>query len=112
VTRAAAGPKTLFILDEPTTGLHPADIARLLDCLHSLVDLGHSLLVIEHNLQVIASADWVIELGPEAGVRGGRIVAEGSPELVARTPTHTGRVLQDLPLFEDRKPSSPAPSDP
>jgi excinuclease ABC subunit A len=112
VTRAAAGPKTLFILDEPTTGLHPADIARLLDCLHSLVDLGHSLLVIEHNLQVIASADWVIELGPEAGDRGGRIVAEGSPESVARTPTHTGRVLQDLKLFEDRQPSSPAPSDP
>ncbi len=84
----------LFILDEPTTGLHFDDIQKLLGCFRRLLDGGASLLVIEHNLDVIKSADWVIDLGPEGGERGGRVVATGTPEQVARNPhSHTGRFL-------------------
>jgi len=80
---------TLFVLDEPTTGLHFDDIARLMLCLNALVDAGNSVLMIEHNLDVIKCADYVIDLGPEAGPAGGRIVAEGTPEELAKNPRST-----------------------
>jgi excinuclease ABC subunit A len=86
--------RTVYILDEPTTGLHFADVDRLLGVLRRLVELGNTVLVIEHHLDVIRCADWVVDLGPEGGEAGGRIVAEGPPEVVARAHEgHTGRVL-------------------
>jgi excinuclease ABC subunit A len=93
--RKAAG-SSLYVLDEPTTGLHPADIERLMDLLERLADEGHTVIVVEHALDVIARADWVIDLGPEGGVRdGGQLVAAGPPAEIARHPTsHTGRALQ------------------
>jgi excinuclease ABC subunit A len=94
--RRAAG-STLYLLDEPTTGLHPADTARLLGVLQRLVEAGNTVAVIEHNLDVIKTADWVIDLGPEGGEAGGRVVAEGTPERVAGTPASlTGRYLRPL----------------
>jgi excinuclease ABC subunit A len=89
--------RTLYILDEPTTGLHFADIAKLLDVLNKLRDSGNTVLVIEHNLDVIKSADWVIDLGPEGGGAGGRIVAEGTPEQVAQSKqSYTGEFLKNV----------------
>ena len=92
-----SGGHTLYILDEPTTGLHADDIGRLLGVLQKLVDLGHTVLVIEHNLDVVKTADWVIDLGPEGGAAGGQIVVAGTPEEVARCETsYTGRWLREV----------------
>ena len=89
--------KTLYILDEPTTGLHFHDIAQLLDVLHRLRDDGNTIVVIEHNLDVIKTADWIIDLGPEGGSGGGTIVATGTPEEVAKNKkSHTGRFLKGV----------------
>ena len=88
------GKHNLYILDEPTTGLHFADIDRLLDCLNRLVDNGHTVVVIEHNLDVIKTADHVIDLGPEGGHNGGELIVSGTPERVASCKkSHTGRFL-------------------
>jgi excinuclease ABC subunit A len=95
LARQATG-NTLYILDEPTTGLHFEDVRMLLEVLHRLVDRGNTVLVIEHNLDVIKTADWIIDLGPEGGEKGGLVVAEGPPEVVAQVPgSHTGEFLRD-----------------
>jgi len=88
---------TLYVLDEPTVGLHMADVEKLIRVLHRLVDAGNTVVVIEHNLDVIADADWIVDLGPEGGDGGGRIVAHGSPEEVGATRgSHTAAVLKDF----------------
>lgn len=96
LSRRSTG-KTLYILDEPTTGLHSDDVKRLLNILGRLVDGGNSMIIIEHNLHVIKSADWIIDMGPEGGMKGGQIVAEGTPEDLARSAkTPTGKYLKQL----------------
>jgi excinuclease ABC subunit A len=96
LSRRATG-RTLYILDEPTTGLHFEDVKKLLDVLHELVSTGNTVIVIEHNLEVIKTADWIVDLGPEGGDKGGRIVAQGTPEDVARVKaSHTGQYLAPL----------------
>jgi excinuclease ABC subunit A len=107
LSRRATG-KTLYILDEPTTGLHFHDVAKLLEVLHQLVDAGNTVAVIEHNLEVIKTADWVIDLGPEGGDGGGRVVAEGRPEDVAKAAdSYTGKFLAEL---LKRRPAKRAPA--
>ncbi|WP_144683698.1 excinuclease ABC subunit UvrA [Cellulosimicrobium sp. TH-20] len=103
--------RTIYVLDEPTTGLHFEDIRKLLGVLQSLVDKGNSVLVIEHNLDVIKSADWVVDMGPEGGSGGGKVVAQGTPEQVARVEaSHTGRFLAEILEGHDPVPVGPAPS--
>ncbi len=88
--------RSLYLLDEPTTGLHLADIGRLLDILHRLVDAGNTVVVVEHNLELIKTADWVIDLGPEGGAAGGRLIGEGTPEQIAQIPgSYTGQFLKE-----------------
>ncbi|PKO71858.1 MAG: excinuclease ABC subunit A [Betaproteobacteria bacterium HGW-Betaproteobacteria-14] len=99
---------TLYVLDEPTVGLHMADVEKLIRVLHRLVDGGNTVVVIEHNLDIMAEADWIIDLGPEGGEAGGRIVAQGAPEKVAKAASHTGRILADF-LRERSKPLQSSP---
>jgi excinuclease ABC subunit A len=95
--------KTMYILDEPTTGLHAADIHRLLQVLHRLVDNGSTMVVIEHNLDVIKTADYIIDLGPEGGDKGGQVVATGTPEQIVQVEeSYTGQYLKPV-LERDRQ---------
>ncbi|HQR49801.1 MAG TPA: excinuclease ABC subunit UvrA, partial [Steroidobacteraceae bacterium] len=98
LARLRSGQRTLYVLDEPTVGLHMADVEKLVHVLHRLVDAGNTVVVIEHNLDVIAEADWIVDLGPEGGSGGGRIVAQGAPEQVAKATakSHTARVLKSF----------------
>ena len=91
--RGNKAPHTLYVLDEPTVGLHMQDVEKLIHVLHRLVNGGHSVVVIEHDLDVIAEADWIIDLGPEGGHEGGKIVAACTPEELVRKKTHTGVAL-------------------
>ena len=101
LSRRSTG-RTLYILDEPTTGLHFEDVRKLLEVLHELVEQGNTVVVIEHNLDVIKTADWIIDIGPEGGDGGGRIVATGTPEQVAKVAdSHTGRYL--APMLKARR---------
>jgi len=96
LSRRSTG-RTLYILDEPTTGLHFHDVAQLLDVLHELVDQGNTMIVIEHNLEVVKTADWIVDMGPEGGDAGGEVVAEGAPEEIARNPkSYTGAYLKPV----------------
>ena len=89
--------ETLYILDEPTTGLHFQDVRMLLNVLQRLTDAGNTVVIIEHNLDVVKTADWVIDIGPEGGSGGGEVVAAGSPEKVAKNErSHTGRYLKEM----------------
>ncbi|MBV8124662.1 MAG: excinuclease ABC subunit A, partial [Paucibacter sp.] len=91
--RGQKAPHTLYVLDEPTVGLHMADVERLIRVLHRLVSGGHSVVVIEHDLDVMAEADWIIDLGPEGGAAGGQVVVAGTPEAVVASGSHTGQAL-------------------
>jgi excinuclease ABC subunit A len=89
---------TLYVLDEPTVGLHMADVEKLVHVLHRLVDAGNSVIVVEHNLDMMAEADWIIDMGPEAGIGGGKVVAAGTPSEIARQTkkSHTGAVMAEF----------------
>ncbi|MFC1707959.1 excinuclease ABC subunit A, partial [Planctomycetota bacterium] len=100
--------RTLYVLDEPSTGLHFEDIRKLLAVLQKLVDGGNTMVVIEHNLDIVKVADWIIDLGPEGGDGGGRLVAEGPPEELARSEaSYTGRFLRDVLARHGRVAASP-----
>jgi len=100
--------RTVYVLDEPTTGLHFEDIRKLLQVLQGLVDKGNTVIVIEHNLDVIKNADWIVDMGPEGGSGGGRVIAEGTPEQVAEVPeSHTGRFLGPVLAKSARTPDRP-----
>ena len=108
LSKRATG-RTLYMLDEPTTGLHFHDIAKLLEVLHELVDSGNTVVVIEHNLEVIKTADWIVDMGPEGGDGGGEVVGTGTPEdIAANARSHTGRYLKDV--MARRKPTKRKPS--
>ena len=95
--------RTLYLLDEPTTGLHFEDVSKLLEVIHRLTDLGNSVIIIEHNLDVIRNADWIIDLGPEGGEDGGRLVAQGTPDQVSKIKkSYTGQALLEY-LNRSRK---------
>jgi len=94
----------IYTLDEPTTGLHPYDVDKILRLLHRLVDNGNTVIVIEHNMDVIASSDWVIDMGPDGGDRGGHIVFEGTPEDLIKHPTsYTGKYLKEHTSYQKRE---------
>jgi excinuclease ABC subunit A len=94
--RGNKAPHTFYVLDEPTVGLHMADVDKLIHVLHRLVNAGHSVLVIEHDLDVIAEADWILDLGPEGGKAGGQVVASATPEQVVKLATPTGQALKPV----------------
>ena len=93
-TRLRTSLGTVYVLDEPTVGLHMNDVAKLIDVLKRLVANGNTVVVIEHNLDVMAEADWIIDLGPEAGSQGGQLCGEGTPKAISELPTHTGVALK------------------
>ena len=107
LSKTSSEKKTLYVLDEPTVGLHMADVEKLLRVLHRLVDAGNSVVVIEHNLDVIAEADWIVDLGPEGGSAGGRVVFQGPPELSPSSDSHTCKALAE---FLEERGNSPAVS--
>ena len=105
LSRRATG-NTLYILDEPTTGLHFEDVRKLLEVLHELVNKGNTVLVIEHNLDVIKNVDWIIDMGPEGGNKGGYVLAEGQPEHIAEIPkSYTGQFLRPMVYEENYTPA-------
>jgi excinuclease ABC subunit A len=110
LARGPGGRKRIYILDEPTTGLGAGEVDRLVGVLEQLTEAGHTVVVVEHNLDVVARADWIVDLGPEAAEHGGRIVAEGPPSVIVATPeSHTGRFLGPR-LIAGARPESDLPN--